>query len=86
MNSGVTPEWVAPGAGRPHRPPLATPLWRKDNAARWLAPPASGGAGADGDNAVIGHSTAYVKLVSAGKTPDNTSGSACVFIDDIVTN
>ncbi|GBP45260.1 hypothetical protein EVAR_29008_1 [Eumeta japonica] len=26
MNSGVTPEWVAPGAGRPHRPPLATPL------------------------------------------------------------
>ncbi|GBP86830.1 Kynurenine 3-monooxygenase [Eumeta japonica] len=26
MNSGVTPEWVAPGAGRPHRSPLATPL------------------------------------------------------------
>ncbi|GBP50335.1 hypothetical protein EVAR_102304_1 [Eumeta japonica] len=26
MNSGVTPEWVAPGAGRPRRPPLATPL------------------------------------------------------------
>ncbi|GBP24921.1 hypothetical protein EVAR_12587_1 [Eumeta japonica] len=28
MNSGVTPEWVAPGAGRPYRPPLATPLGR----------------------------------------------------------
>ncbi|GBO99723.1 hypothetical protein EVAR_67431_1 [Eumeta japonica] len=27
MNSGVTPEWVAPGAGRPHHPPLATPLF-----------------------------------------------------------
>ncbi|GBP30316.1 hypothetical protein EVAR_27930_1 [Eumeta japonica] len=26
MNSGATPEWVAPGVGRPHRPPLATPL------------------------------------------------------------
>ncbi|GBP39216.1 hypothetical protein EVAR_22620_1 [Eumeta japonica] len=26
MNSGVTPEWVAPGAGRPRRRPLATPL------------------------------------------------------------
>ncbi|GBP47498.1 hypothetical protein EVAR_30586_1 [Eumeta japonica] len=27
MNSGVTHEWVAPGADRPRRPPLATPLF-----------------------------------------------------------
>ncbi|GBP56077.1 L-dopachrome tautomerase yellow-f2 [Eumeta japonica] len=38
MNSGVTPEWVAPGAGRPHRPALATPLDIDNN--QQIQPPA----------------------------------------------